>query len=155
MVVVNSKVLFCWQLIDNMAAVLLIWKCCLFCLQRKYYSIFAKELKSKGSKLLCVYLHVCEHALTHACSRVGWGRAVVAVFNIPELLCNHGCVGVGWRVEGQEWAATTGKQTWMPRCMQNKADARTVAPWEFHQAQEALKMLCIQGPPWSNRGKYV
>lgn len=98
----------------------------------------------------------CVWACTHTCmlkGGVGWGRAVVAVFNIPELLCNHGCVGVGWRVEGQEWAATTGKQTWMPRCMQNKADACTVAPWEFHQAQEALKMLCIQGPPWSNRGK--
>ena len=72
MVVVNAKALFCLQLIDNMTVVLLIWKCCLFCLQSKYFSIFAKELKSKGSKLLCVHLYVCEHALTHVCSRVGW-----------------------------------------------------------------------------------
>ena len=153
MLVVNSKVLFCLQLIDNMTVVLLIWKCCLFCLQSRYFSIFAEELKSKSFKLLCVYLYVCECALTHACSGVGWGRVVVAIFNIPELLCNHECVGAGWRVEGQEWVETTGKQTWMPSCMQNKADACTIAPLEFHQAQEVLKMLYIQGPPWSNGGK--
>ena len=82
---------------------------------------------------------------------MGWGPAVVAVSNIPELLCNHGCVGVGWRVEGQKLRLLESRP-WMPRCMQNKADARTIAPWEFHQTQEVLKMLYIQGAPWSNGG---
>ena len=78
-------------------------------------------------------------------------RCYSQAFNIPELLCNHGCVGVGWRVEGQKLRLLESRP-WMPRCMQNKADARTIAPWEFHQTQEVLKMLYIQGAPWSNGG---